>query len=182
MTMTDEADGSVSGDGGGGRRLHGRRPGVGGPWPLPDDDAPLPAIAVSAGDAVTEGGGRDLHGHGEPGPGLAAVGERDRGGRWRLTASPRARGPSASRPTGSATLTLATANDDADEPDGSVTSDGGRPARATRWATPASGSVSIADDDLPPAGGVDRGEGGLGDGGRRGRLHADGPTARRTPT
>ena len=51
---------------------------------IADDDLPLPAIAVSAGGRGDRGRGRDLHGHGEPRPGLAAGGERDRGGRGRL--------------------------------------------------------------------------------------------------
>ena len=51
--------------------------------------------------------------------------------------------------TGSATLTLATANDDADEPDGSVSVTVAAGEGYT-VGSPASGSVSIADDDLPP--------------------------------
>ena len=52
--------------------------------------------------------------------------------------------------TGSATLTLATAGDDADEPDGSVSATV-KTGTGYTVGTPSSGTVAIEDDDPPPA-------------------------------
>ena len=113
-----------------------------------DDDAPLPAVTVSAGDAVTEGGDATFTVTASPAPAsslavsvtVAAKGDYGIASGTRTVSIPT---------TGSATLTLATANDDADEPDGSasVTVNAGD---GYTVGDPASGTVSIADDDLPP--------------------------------
>ncbi len=115
---------------------------------IADDDLPLPAIAVSAGDAVTEGGDATFTVTASPAPAsplavtvtVAARGDYGIASGTRTVSIPT---------TGSATLTLATANDDADEPDGSVTLTVAAGDGYT-VGSPASGSVSIADDDLPP--------------------------------
>ena len=115
---------------------------------IADDDLPLPAIAVSAGDAVTEGGDATFTVTASPAPAsplsvsvtVATEGDYGIASGTRTVSIPTA---------GSATLTLATSDDDADEPDGSVsvTVNAGN---GYTVGSPASGSVSIADDDLPP--------------------------------
>ena len=115
---------------------------------IADDDLPLPAIAVSAGDAVTEGGDATFTVTASPAPvsplsvsvTVAAEGDYGIASGTRTVSIPTA---------GSATLTLATANDKADEPDGSVSVTVAAGDGYT-VGDPASGSVSIADDDLPP--------------------------------
>ena len=115
---------------------------------IADDDLPLPAIAVSAGDAVTEGGDATFTVTASPAPAsplsvsvtVATEGDYGIASGTRTVSIPTA---------GSATLTLATTNDDADEPDGSVTLTVAAGDGYT-VGDPASGSVSIADDDLPP--------------------------------
>ena len=115
---------------------------------IADDDAPLPAIAVSAGDAVTEGGDATFTVTASPAPAspltvsvtVAAEGDYGIASGTQTVSIPTA---------GSATLTLATTNDDADEPDGSVSVTVAAGDGYT-VGSPASGSVSIADDDLPP--------------------------------
>ena len=115
---------------------------------IADDDLPLPAIAVSAGDAVTEGGDATFTVTASPAPAsplavsvtVAAEGDYGIAAGTRTVSIPTA---------GSATLTLATSDDDADEPDGSVTLTVAAGDGYT-VGDPASGSVSIADDDLPP--------------------------------
>ena len=113
-----------------------------------DDDEPLPVIAVSAGGAVTEGGDATFTVTASPAPAspltvsvtVAAKGDYGIAAGTQTVSIPT---------TGSATLTLATANDDADEPDGSATLTVNAGDGYT-VGSPASGSVSIADDDLPP--------------------------------
>ena len=115
---------------------------------IADDDAPLPAIAVSAGADVTEGGDATFTVTASPAPAsplavsvtVAAEGDYGIASGTRTVSIP---------VTGSATLTLATADDGADEPDGSVTLTVAAGDGYT-VGSPASGSVSIADDDLPP--------------------------------
>ena len=115
---------------------------------IADDDAPLPAITVSAGDAVTEGGDATFTVTASPAPAsslavsvtVAVEGDYGIASGTQTVSIPTA---------GSATLTLATANDDADEPDGSVSVTVAAGEGYT-VGDPASGSVSIADDDLPP--------------------------------
>ena len=143
----DEADGSVSvtvaaGDG---YTVGDPASGI---VAIADDDAPLPEITVSPGDAVTEGGDATFTVTASPAPAsplavsvtVAAEGDYGIASGTQTVSIPTA---------GSATLTLATANDDADEPDGSVSVTVAAGDGYT-VGSPASGSVSIADDDLPP--------------------------------
>ena len=115
-----------------------------GPDPVPET---LPAVRVAAGDAVTEGGDATFTVTASPPPAadlavsvtVAADGDFGIEGNERTITIPT---------TGSATLTLATANDEADEPDGSVTvtlKDGD----GYTVGSPPSGVVTIQDDDLP---------------------------------
>ncbi len=115
---------------------------------IADDDLPLPAIAVSAGAGVTEGGDAVFTVTASPAPAspLAVTVTVATAGEFGVTAGSR----TVPIPTtGSATLTLATSDDDADEPDGSVSVTVAA-GNGYTVGDPASGSVSIADDDLPP--------------------------------
>ena len=108
----------------------------------------LPAVSVSAGADVTEGGDAVFTVTASPAPAsaLSVTVTVATAGEFGVTAGTR----TVPIPTtGSATLTLATANDDADEPDGSVSVTVAAGEGYT-VGDPASGSVSIADDDLPP--------------------------------
>ena len=116
---------------------------------IADDDLPLPAIAVSAGDPVTEGGDATFTVTASPAPAsplavsvtVAVDGDYGMAAGEQTVTIPT---------TGSATLTLTTANDEADETDGSVTAtvnDG----EGYTVGSPASGAVAIADDDPAPA-------------------------------
>ncbi len=113
-----------------------------------DDDEPLPVVTVAAGDAVTEGGDAVFTLTASPLPAsplavsvtVAASGDYGIAGASRTVTIP---------PAGSGTLTLATADDAADEPDGSVTVTVNDGAGYTVGSS-ASGTVSVQDDDLPP--------------------------------
>ena len=115
----DEPDGSVSVTVAAGDGYTVGDPGSG-TVSIADDDLPLPAIAVSAGDAVTEGGDATFTVTASPAPAsplavtvtVAARGDYGIASGTRTVSIPTA---------GSATLTLATSDDAADEPDGSVT-------------------------------------------------------------
>ena len=144
---TDEPDGSVSVTVAAGNGYTVGDP-ASGTVAVQDDDAPLPAVTVSAGDAVTEGGDATFTVTASPAPAsplavsvtVAAKGDYGIASGTQTVSIPA---------TGSATLTLATANDAADEPDGSVSVTVAAGEGYT-VGDPASGSVSIADDDLPP--------------------------------
>ena len=111
-----------------------------------DDDVPV--VTVSAGSAVTEGGSATFTLTANPVPAapLAVSVTVATDGDYGVTAGKR----TVTLPTtGSTTLTLTTTDDAADEPDGSVTvtvEDGG----GYTVGTPASGTVALRDDDLPP--------------------------------
>ena len=110
--------------------------------------ATLPVVTIAAGDAVTEGGDAVFTLTASPLPAsplaasvtVAASGDYGIAGASRTVTIPTA---------GSVTLTLATADDSADEPDGSVTVTVTDGAGYTVGSS-ASGTVSVRDDDLPP--------------------------------
>ena len=113
-----------------------------------DDDAPLPVVTLAAGNAVTEGGNAVFTLTASPAPAadLAVSVSVAADGDWGITAGTQ----TVTIPTtGSATLTLATADDAADEPDGSVTATVQAGSGYTVGAS-ASGTVAVRDDDLPP--------------------------------
>ncbi len=115
---------------------------------IADDDLPLPAITVSVGGAVTEGGDVTFTVTASPAPAspLAVSVTVTAEGDYGIASGTQ----TVSIPTaGSATLTLGTTNDDADEPDGSVSVTVAA-GNGYTVGSPASGSVSISDDDLPP--------------------------------
>ncbi len=113
---------------------------------LDDDEAAL-EVTVSAGDAVTEGGDAVFTVTANPAPAsdLAVTVTVAVEGAYGVTAGTRTVTVPAA---GSATLTLATANDDVDEADGSITLtvDAGD---GYAVGDPASGTVSVTDDDVP---------------------------------
>ncbi len=145
---TDEPDGSVTvtvNDGAG----YTVGASASGSVAIRDDDEPLPEVTVVAGGSpVTEGGDAVFTLTASPLPAsplavsvsVAADGDYGITGGSRTVTIP---------PTGSFTLTLTTADDTADEPDGSLTVTVTDGAGYTVGAS-ASGTVSIEDDDLPP--------------------------------
>ena len=107
----------------------------------------LPAVTVSAGADVTEGGDAVFTFTADPAPAaeLAVSVTVAASGEFGVTAGSRTVPIST---TGSATLTLTTANDGADETDGSATvtvTDG----EGYTAGDPASGTVAVRDDDEP---------------------------------
>ena len=113
-----------------------------------DDDAPLPEVTLAAGASVTEGGDAVFTLTASPAPAadLAVSVSVATDGDYGLSAGTR----TVTIPTtGSATLTLATTDDAADEPDGSVTATVEAGSGYTVGAS-ASGTVAVRDDDLPP--------------------------------
>ena len=115
---------------------------------IADDDLPVPAITIAAGAGVTEGSAASFVLTATPPPAaalevtvtVAASGDYGIAAGQRTVTIPT---------TGATTLTLATTGDEADEPDGSVTVtvDAGT---GYTVGTASSGTVAIADDDLPP--------------------------------
>ena len=111
-----------------------------------DDDVPV--VTVSGGAAVTEGGDAVFTLTASPAPAAAlpvsVTVATD--GEYGITAGTQ----TVTLPTtGSATLTLATTDDTTDEPDGSATVTVQTGSGYT-VGTPASGTVAVRDDDLPP--------------------------------
>ncbi len=143
---TDEADGSVTATVAAGTGYTVGDP-ASGSIAVRDDDEPV-VVTVSAGAAVTEGGNAVFTLTASPAPAapLAVSVTVAIAGDYGVTAGKR----TVSIPTtGSYTLTLATADDAMDEPDGSVSvtvEDG----TGYTVGTSASGTVAIRDDDLPP--------------------------------
>ena len=145
---TDEPDGSVTvavADGAG----YTVGSSASGTVAVRDDDEPLPEVTIAAGASpVTEGGDAVFTLTASPLPAsplpvsvtVAASGDYGIAGASRTVTIPTG---------GSFTLTLATAGDTADEPDGSVTVTVNDGAGYTVGSS-ASGTVSVQDDDLPP--------------------------------
>ena len=112
------------------------------------DPAPVPEVTIAAGDGVTEGTAATFTLTADPAPSapldVSVTVATD--GDYGITAGTQ----TVTIPTtGSATLTLATTGDEADEADGSVsvTVDAGT---GYTVGSASSGTVAIADDDLPP--------------------------------
>ena len=142
---TDEPDGSVSVTVTDGSGYTAGNP-ASGTVAIRDDD--VPAVTVSGGSAVTEGGSAVFTLTASPAPASAlpvsVTVATD--GDYGVTAGKR----TVTVPTtGSATLTLATTDDAADEPDGSATVTV-QTGNGYTVGNPASGTVAVRDDDLPP--------------------------------
>ncbi len=112
------------------------------------DPAPVPEIAIAAGSGITEGGSATFTLTAAPAPAaplevtvtIAATGAFGVAAGERTVTIPT---------TGSYTLTLATLGDGTDEPDGSV-SVTVKAGTGYTVGSASSGTVAIADDDLPP--------------------------------
>ena len=146
----DEADGSVTVtvDAGTGYTVGSASSGT---VAIADDDAsatPDPEVTIAAGSGVTEGTAATFTLTADPAPSapLDVTVTVATDGDYGIAAGER----TVTIPTaGSATLTLATAGDEADEPDGSVTVTVDAGTGYTIGAA-SSGTVAIVDDDLPP--------------------------------
>ena len=144
---TDEANGSVTAtvDAGAGYTVGTASTGT---VAIADDDLPVPVVSIAAGAGVTEGTAASFVLTATPPPAaalevtvtVAASGDYGIAAGERTVTIPT---------TGSYTLTLATTGDEADEPDGSVTATVDAGTGYTVGAA-SSGTVPIADDDLPP--------------------------------
>ena len=145
----DEADGSVTAtvNAGGGYTVSATR-GAATVGVADDDDAPVPEVSVTAGSGVTEGGDAIFTVTASPAPAAdlaVSVTVSQSGDYGAATGARTVTVPT----TGGATLTVGTADDDADEADGSVTATvnagGGYTVSATRGAA----TVAVSDDDEP---------------------------------
>ena len=143
----DEPDGSVTAtvDAGTGYTVGAASSGT---VAIADDDLPVPEIAIAAGAGVTEGTAASfvLTATPPPAAALEVTVTVAASGDYGITAGER----TVTVPTtGTTTLTLATTGDGTDEPDGSVTATVDAGTGYTVGAA-SSGTVAIADDDLPP--------------------------------
>ena len=114
----------------------------------PPPPPPDPAVTIAAGAGITEGGSATFILTATPAPSapLDVTVTVAPSGDYGITAGER----SVTIPTtDSATLTLATAGDDTDEPDGSVSATV-KTGNGYTVGTPSTGTVAIADDDLLP--------------------------------
>ena len=121
-----------------------------------DDPAPpppppvVPEVAVAAGGGVTEGGDAVFTVTADPAPSApltVAVSVAQSGDFGAATGTRQVTVPA----TGSATLTVSTADDSTDEADGSVTVTISTGSGWTVSATAGTATVAVADDDDPPA-------------------------------
>ncbi|WP_420609284.1 Calx-beta domain-containing protein [Candidatus Poriferisodalis sp.] len=116
------------------------------PPPAPAVD---PEVSIAAGGGITEGGDAAFTVTADPAPTAALTVEVTvaQAGDFGVTTGSQ----SVTVPTGgSVTLTVATANDTADEPDGSVTATVGAGSGYTISAAAGTATVAVADDDDPP--------------------------------
>ncbi len=144
---TDEANGSVTAtvDAGSGYTVGSASSGT---VAIADDDLPVPAVTIAAGAGVTEGTAASfvLTATPPPAAALEVTVTIATSGDYGISAGER----TVTIPTaGAYTLTLATTGDGTDEPDGSVTATVDAGSGYTVGAA-SSGTVAIADDDLPP--------------------------------
>ena len=116
-----------------------------------DDDPPVvvPVVSITAGSGVTEGGSATFTVSASPAPaaGLDVTVAITAAGDYGATIGTRSVTVPAS---GSVTVTVATADDTADEPDGSVTATVDAGSGYTVSATQGAATVAVADDDDPP--------------------------------
>ncbi len=115
---------------------------------IADDDLPMPAVTIAAGAGVTEGSAASFTLTATPPPAAAlqVTVTVTASGDYGIAAG----GRTVTIPTsGTYTLTLATTGDGTDEPDGSVTATVDAGTGYTVGAA-STGTVAIADDDLPP--------------------------------
>ncbi len=149
----DEADGSVTATVGAGQGYTVSATSGSVAVAVADDDDPPPPpdpeVSVAAGADITEGGDAVFTVTASPAPSaaLTVTVSVSQSGDFGITGGSRqVTIPS----SGTATLTVATVNDSADEADGSVTATVGAGQGYTVSATAGSASVAVADDDDPP--------------------------------
>ena len=114
-----------------------------------DDDAPTPVVSVSAGSGITEGGDAVFTVTASPAPSSnldVSVTVSQSGDYGAATGQRTVTVPT----TGSATLTVGTTDDNADETDGSVTATVNAGGGYTVSSTQGAATVSVADDDDAP--------------------------------
>ena len=146
---TDEADGSVTAtaNAGSGYTVSATQ-GAATVAVSDDDDAPVPEVSVSAGAGVTEGGDATFTVTASPAPAAdlaVSVTVSQSGDYGAATGQRTVTVPT----TGSATLTVGTADDEADEADGSVTATANAGSGYTVSATQGAATVAVSDDDEP---------------------------------
>ena len=146
---TDEADGSVTAtaNAGGGYTVSATQ-GAATVGVADDDDAPVPEVSVTAGSGVTEGGDATFTVTASPAPAAdlsVSVTVSQSGDYGAATGQRTVTVPT----TGSATLTVGTADDEADEADGSVTATANAGSGYTVSATQGAATVAVSDDDEP---------------------------------
>ena len=149
---TDEPDGSVTAtvDAGSGYIVSATQ-GAATVAVADDDDPPVvvPVVSITGGSGVIEGGTASFTVSASPAPSsnLDVSVTVSQSGDYGATTGAR----TVTIPTsGSATLTIATADDGADEPDGSVTTTLASGSGYIVSATLSAATVSVADDDPPP--------------------------------
>ena len=146
---TDEADGSVTAtaNAGGGYTVSATQ-GAATVAVSDDDDAPVPEVSVTAGSGVTEGGDATFTVTASPAPAAdlsVSVTVSQSGDYGAATGQRTVTVPT----TGSATLTVGTADDEADEADGSVTATADAGSGYTVSSTQGAATVAVSDDDEP---------------------------------
>ena len=114
-----------------------------------DDDAPTPVVSVTAGSGVTEGGDAVFTVTASPAPSanLGVSVTVSQSGDYGATTGQRT---VTIPPTGSATLTVGTTDDDADETDGSVTATVNAGSGYTVSSSQGAATVAVADNDAAP--------------------------------
>ena len=118
--------------------------------PPPPPPPPDPEISISAGSAVTEGAGATFTVTSSPAPTTALTVNltvSQSGSFGATTGADTVTIPT----TGSATFMVSTTNDNTDEPDGSVTATLSTGTGYTVSGTSNAATVSVSDDDAPPA-------------------------------
>ena len=118
--------------------------------PPPPPPPPDPEISISAGSAITEGSAATFTVTATPAPTSAltiSLTVSQIGSFGATTGADTVTIPT----TGSATLTVSTTNDSTDEPDGSVTATLSTGTGYTVSGTGNAATVSVSDDDVPPA-------------------------------
>ena len=119
--------------------------------PQPETPAAVPELRLAAGDAVDEGGDAVFTVHADPAPAadLTVAFTVAQDGDWLAALEPASRTLTLAAGATSATVTLATVDDEADEADGSVSVTLDVGTGYTIAAGKAAGAVAVRDNDTP---------------------------------
>ena len=145
----DEPDGSVTATVGAGSGYTVSATRGAGTVAVADDDVPIPVVSITAGQGVTEGGSATFTLTASPAPAAdldVAVTVAQSGAFGAAMGSRTVTVPTG----GSVSFAVATSDDSADEPDGSVTATVGAGSGYTVSNTQGAGTVAVADNDVPP--------------------------------